>query len=172
LIQNCPRLTCLEADNTRMSATVLREFVELSRERNISNARVVAVDCRGISDNLVKDLSGAIRPRMGWRSHAARKLMYLDARDENADELKIGQDECDEKRVVVKSFYTWQTVDAVRSAREKRRRSTKRANGDGSDYEDSSWRTRWWSPSGRRLTNSGRDTPQSLADSSDGCRVM
>ena len=174
LIRNCSRLKCLEADNTRMGPSVLREFVQLARERNTSNAKIVAVDCRGISDGLVKELSESIRPRMGWRSHAARKLMYLDARDDSAEELKIGQDECDEKRVVVKSFYTWQTVDSVRAAREKRRRATKRVTGDSSDCEDSSWRTRWWSPSGRRLPNSGRDTPQSIADvnGSDGCVLM
>ncbi|KAF8640819.1 hypothetical protein AX17_000468 [Amanita inopinata Kibby_2008] len=174
LIRNCPRLRCLEADNTRMGATVLREFVKQNRERRVCNAKIVAVDCRGIADGLMKELTESIRPRMGWRLHAARKLTYLDARDENADELKVGQDECDERRVVVKSFYSWQTVDAVRSAREKRRRSTRRIIGDGSDYEDGSWRTRWWSPGGQRLSASGRNTPQSLADmnNNDGCRVM
>lgn len=172
LIQNCPRLTCLEADNSRMNASVLREFVQLSRERNLSNAKIVAVDCRDISDSLIKELSNSIRPRMGWRAYAARKLAYLDARDDHVEELKVGQDECDEKRVVVKSFYTWQIVDSVRTAREKRRRSTKRVNSDGSDCEDSSWRTRWWSPSGRRLPNSGRNSPQSPSDSNDGCQVM
>ncbi|KAF8625193.1 hypothetical protein AX15_005498 [Amanita polypyramis BW_CC] len=174
LIQNCPRLRCLEADNTRMGPAVLREFVQLSRERNIVNAKIVAVDCRGISDSLVNELSESIRPRMGWRSYAARKLTYLDARDGNTEELKIGQDECDEKRVVVKSFYTWQTVDSVRSAREKRRRSMKRTVSSSSDYENTSWRTRWWSPGGRRFSNSGRDTPQSATDISgnDGCILM
>ncbi|PFH52293.1 hypothetical protein AMATHDRAFT_2296 [Amanita thiersii Skay4041] len=173
MIRNCSQLTCLEADNTRMSAAVLREFVKLSRERKISNAKIVAVDCRGIGDPLVKELSDNIRPRMGWRSYAARKLMYLDARDDNAEELKVGQDECDEKRVVVKSFYSWQTVDAVRSAREKRRRATRRIASDGSDYEDFSWRTRWWSPGGRRLGGSGRDTPHNLTDvNNDGCITM
>ena len=174
LIGNCPRLKCLEADNTRMGPAVLREFVQSARERNSSNAKIVAVDCRGVSDSLVKELSESIRPRMGWRSHAARKLMYLDARDDGFHELKIGQDECDEKRVVVKSFYTWQTVDSVRAAREKRRRATKRVTSDSPDCEDSSWRTRWWSPSGRRLPNSGRDTPQSVTDihGNDGCLLM
>lgn len=174
LIRNCPRLKCLEADNTRMGATVLREFVHLTRERNASDATIVAVDCRGISDSLTKELSESTRPRMGWRSHAARKLMYLDARDDSFEELKVGQDECDEKRVVVKSFCSWQTVDSVHAAREKRRRATKRVTSDNSDYEDSSWRTRWWSPSGRRLPNSGRDTPQSATDinGNDGCLLM
>lgn len=174
LIRNCPRLKRLEADNTRMGATVLREFIQIARERNTSNATIVAVDCRGISDSVTKELTESIRPRMGWRSHAARKLMYLDARDDGFEELKGGQDECDEKRVVVKSFYSWQTVDSVHAAREKRRRATKRVTSDGSDYEDSSWRTRWWSPSGRRLPNSGRDTPQSVTDinGNDGCLLM
>ncbi|KAK2461468.1 hypothetical protein APHAL10511_005931 [Amanita phalloides] len=174
LIQNCPRLRCLEADNTRMGAAVLREFVQSRRERKILKAKIVAVDCRGVSDSLVKELSESIRPRMGWRSYAARKLMYLDARDDNAEYLKIGQDECDEKRVVVKSFYTWQIVDFVHIAREKRRRSMKRVTSNSSDYEDSTRRTRWWSPGGRRLSNSGRDTPQNITDmnGNDGCLLM
>jgi F-box/leucine-rich repeat protein 2/20 len=38
------------------------------------------------------------------RSWEARKLRYLDGRDE--EDLKVGQGECDEKRVVIKSFYS------------------------------------------------------------------
>jgi hypothetical protein len=54
-----------------------------------------------------------MRPRNGWRSWETRKLGYLDGRDE--EDLKVGQDKCDEKRVVIKSFYSWQIVDDVRA---------------------------------------------------------
>ncbi|EGO31074.1 hypothetical protein SERLADRAFT_345287 [Serpula lacrymans var. lacrymans S7.9] len=177
LISNCPRLRVLEADSTAMSGSVLKQFVRLTRSRNMCNPTVVAVDCRGIGESVVKELSVSTRPRRGWRSWEARKLGYLDGRDE--EELKVGQDECDDKRVVLKSFYSWQTVDAVRAARDRQRKSTRRArnvSGGGSDTEDAvpaSGRSgmRWWSPSGRR--SSGNTSPTTGdANDRDGCTIM
>ncbi|KAF8079086.1 F-box domain-containing protein [Lyophyllum atratum] len=175
LIRRCTRLKQLEADNTRISSTVLKEFVRQCKKRKMENAKAVVVDCRGISDSTVRDLSGMTRARMGWRAHEARKLGYLDTRDGNADELKLGQDECDEKRVVLKSFYSWQSVDAVKAAREKRRKASKLASSEsGSDLDEASGRAlRWWSPGGRRTPRSGRNSPLNIADmSGDGCRMM
>jgi F-box/leucine-rich repeat protein 2/20 len=176
LVRACSRLRVLEADNTRMSGTVVKEFVKLSQRRGMANAKVVAIDCRGVGETNVKDLSNLTRPRLGWRSYDARKLAYLDGRDREG--LKVGQDECDEKRVVLKSFYSWQTVDAVRAAREKKRRSSPRrvANGStGSTSESEEFfvmtsRARWWSPSGR----SGSTSPLNGIDNHDreGCRIM
>ena len=186
LIRNCPRLTVLEADSTRMGSTVLKEFIHLSRERKAINTKIVAVDCRGISENLVKEMSPMTRPRLGWCDYGARKLLYLDARDDNEEDLKIGQDECDEHRVVLKSFYSWQTVDAVKAVMEKRKKSTLKrtksdlSNGTGELEVSESGRssTRWWSPSGRRATRggSGRTSPapflQVSDPNNDGCRAM
>ncbi|KAF5384921.1 hypothetical protein D9615_001126 [Tricholomella constricta] len=175
LIRGCTRLRHLEADNTRVGSAVLREFVRQCRKRQMADAKAVVVDCRGVSENTVKDLAVSTRPRMGWRAHEFRKLAYLDGRDGNVEELKIGQDECDEKRVVVKSFYSWQTVDAVKASREKRRKASKRASSEsGSDLDDGSARAlRWWSPGGRRSPRSGRSSPLNIADmNSDGCRMM
>ncbi|KAF8807936.1 RNI-like protein [Phlegmacium glaucopus] len=183
LIRNCPCLTVLEADSTRMSSTVLKEFVQLSRQRKAIDAKIVAVDCRGIGESLVKELSPMTRPRLGWRTYGARKLCYLDARDGNEEDLKIGQDECDEYRVVLKSFYSWQTVDAVKAAREKRKKSSSRKFGSDSstgELEASELvrsTTRWWSPSGRRATRtggSGRASPSPILPdlNNDGCRTM
>lgn len=171
LMRGCTRLVTLEADNTRMCAAVMREFVRLSCHRKTLNAKIVAVDCRGIGEGIVKELSEATRPRLGWRAYGARKLMYLDARDGVEEDLKIGQDECDENRVVLKTFYSWQTVDAVKAAREKRRKSTSRRSRSGTtatDFDDLTGRTtRWWSPGGRR---SGNTSPLDL--STDSCRAM
>jgi F-box and leucine-rich repeat protein 2/20 len=174
LIRACTRLKVLEADNTRMSGAVLKEFVKLARKRGVVNARVVAIDCRGVGESAVKDLAGWTRPRLGWRAYDAKKLAYVDGRD--GEELKVGQDECDEHKVVVKSFYSWQTVDAVRAAREKRRKSTSRRNnetGSASESEEvllTTGRARWWSPSGR----SGRASPSNTMDhqNREGCRIM
>ncbi|KAI0073961.1 RNI-like protein [Panus rudis PR-1116 ss-1] len=203
LVQNCTRLKVLEADNTRISGLVLREFVNLARERQMTNARIVAMDCRGVGEYVVKELTPHTRPRLGWRSWHARKLAYLDARDEdhhnghsrsgrNKDKserlLNVGQDECDEKRVVVKTFWSWQTVDAVHALREKRRKAASSASssrrgmnassGSGSSSSSdevvfsSTGRARWWSPSGRR--SSGPNTPTLLDANGDreGCTIM
>jgi len=193
-IRSCRQLTVLEADNTRIGRNVLKEFVRLSRERKAVNARIVATDCRSITDGLVKELLPMTRPRLGFRRYDARKLNFLDARDDNEDEMKIGQDECDEARVVIKTFYSWQTVDAVKAVRDKRRKAAGRrvgsesSNGAGSDVEGGagvgsgrkSGSTKWWSPSRRRAGNSrggGRNSGSAspiLPDlnGGDGCIMM
>ncbi|KAG6868566.1 hypothetical protein C0993_001013 [Termitomyces sp. T159_Od127] len=176
LVQGCTRLKSLEADNTHINSTVLKEFVRSCQQRGIVNAKASVVDCRGVSENTVKDLAGITRPRMGWRAYEARKLMFLDARDGNAEELKVGQDECDEKRVVLKSFYSWQMVDNVKAAREKRRKSKRMIsdNGDSGTEVGLGRPLRWWSPGGRRTPRtSGRNSPLSVTDfNRDGCTVM
>ncbi|KAF9469739.1 hypothetical protein BDZ94DRAFT_1151843 [Collybia nuda] len=172
LIHNCMRLKWLEADNTHISSRVIKEFVQINRERGMIGAKIVAIDCRGISEPFVREISASTRPRRGWRAHQARKLMYLDARDKNVDDLKVGQDECDERRIVMKSFYSWQTVDAVKSAREKRRKANSRraANESGGSFDLDDRVTKWWSPGGRRSPRTGRNSP--LDPNSEGCAVM
>jgi len=170
LIRGCIRLKHLAVDNTRIGSAVMNEFVQLCRQRKTVDAKAMMVDCRGVSDAVVKELSPSTRPRMGWRAHGARKLYYLDARDGNEDELKAGQDECDEMRVVVKSFYSWQTVDVVRGVREKRRKSG--SSGVSNSDERSGRGMRWWSPGSAR-TRSGSSSPLNMADSNnDGCIVV
>ncbi|KAK7686684.1 hypothetical protein QCA50_010284 [Cerrena zonata] len=179
LVRNCTKLKVLEADNTRMSGLVLREFVQLAHSRSHLNARIVAVDCRGVGEYAVKEVTPLTRPRLGWRSHHARKLNYLDARDDEGHLTGIGQDECDEKRVVVKTFYSWQTVDAVCAAREKKRKSARRGmNSSGSstasrdDVVFASGRARWWSPSGRRASGPGTPTLLDANGNREGCIIM
>ncbi|KAJ7146258.1 hypothetical protein C8R44DRAFT_599494 [Mycena epipterygia] len=175
LIRGCTRLTVLEADNTRIGASVLKTFVRTVRRRALADAKIVAIDCRGFGEVLLKDLSAHTRPRRGWRAHGARGLGYLDARDGSVEDFKVGQDECDPERVVVKTFYGWQTVDAVQAGREKRRKArTRRTANDSngsSDMDDSPGRgTRWWSPGGRR---SGASSPPAIPETnSEGCIIM
>ncbi|PCH34071.1 RNI-like protein [Wolfiporia cocos MD-104 SS10] len=170
LVQNCTRLRTLEADNTRMSGHVVQEFVRLARSRSIVDAQVVAIDCRGVGEHTVKELVGETRPRIGWRAYEARKLGFLDARDDEG--LGVGQDECDERRVALRTFYSWQTVDAVRAARDKKRRSRRGANASTStdSVGVSTGRARWWSPGGRR---SGGTSPTSeIGSDREGCTIM
>lgn len=173
LIRGCPRLRVLEADSTHISGSTVKEFIRIARERNTKDAGLVAVDCRLVGETVVKDVTAHTRPRKGWRSWEARKLAYLDGRD--GEDLKVGQDECDEDRVVLKSFYNWQTVDAVRAARERRRKLTKKAKSNGSEQvselEEAKWagRMKWWSPSRR---SSGNNTPGMDDSDREGCIVM
>lgn len=174
LIRGCARLRVLEADNTRMGPVVLKSFVRTARRRARTDAKIVAIDCRGFGETLLKDLALHTRPRLGWRAFGARALGYLDARDGSVEDFKLGQDECDPGRVVVKTFYGWQTVDAVQAGREKRRKAkTRRAANESagsSDMDDGVGRgTRWWSPSGRR---SGASSPPAVPESNEGCTIM
>lgn len=173
LIHGCQRLRVLEADSTSISGTVLKDFVRQVCERDIRDAGLVVVDCRSVGERAVKDVVANTRPRKGWRSWEARKLDYLDERD--GEDLKVGQDECDEKRVVIKSFYSWQTVDAVQHVRERKKKASRKAQ-SGSEHvsepEDGgklSGKMRWWVPTSRM--SSGSNTPGEDGDR-DGCVVM
>jgi F-box/leucine-rich repeat protein 2/20 len=188
VIHACPKLRVLEADDTKLSGSTLKEFVTLCRQRRASDARVVAIDCRGVVEGVVKELGskGALRPRLGVRAFWARRLGYVDGKDEMCEEdLKIGYDECDSEKVIVKTFYSWQSVDTVRSAREKRRKTPSgRAGNISPDFPDdifdsdfangaerSGGLTRWWSPNGR--SSNGRNSPAIIPDlNNDGCIIM
>jgi F-box/leucine-rich repeat protein 2/20 len=175
LIRNCTRLRVLEVDNTRISAAAVKEWVKLTRERKALDATMVAIDCRSMNESVVKELADSTRPRLGWRAYEARRLAYLDGRDNEA--IGVGQDECDPCRVVLKTFASWQTVDAVATARSKRRKGWRRRDANpssGSSTTEDSFpqRSRWWSPGGRR--SSGVNSPSLLETNSDrdGCTIM
>ena len=178
LIRNCTRLRVLEADNTRISASSVKEFVKLTHERSALDATMVAIDCRSMNEGVVKKLADLTRPRLGWRAYEARRMAYLDGRDDEA--LGVGQDECDSRRIVLKSFASWQTVDAVAAARSKqrkgwRRRDTNISSGSGSSIIEDGLpqrSSRWWSPGGRR--SSGMNSPSLLETNNEreGCTIM
>ena len=131
-----------------------------------------------MNEGVVKKVAGLTRPRLGWRAYEARRMAYLDGRDDEA--LGVGQDECDSRRVVLKSFASWQTVDAVAAARSKQRKGWRRRDANvssgsgGSIMEDGlpQRSSRWWSPGGRR--SSGMNSPSLLETNSEreGCTIM
>lgn len=168
LIHACTHLKYLEVENTRVSSAVVKEFVRLCRKRQTEDAGIVAVDCRGVGESTIKDLADITRTRKGWRSWDARALQYLDGRDN--EDLDVGQDECDDKRVVLKSFYTWQTVDAVTAARQKRKKAERK---NGQDGEDSSRRgAKWWAPGGRRVYGTTPPTSPGFDGDRESCIIM
>ena len=197
LVRRCTRLRVLEADGTRILPGTVKEFVKLSRERGMRDARLVTIDCRSVGDGATKEIFPHIRPRAGWRAYGARKLGYLDSRDDeyadiaaevggseggrkNADSVVM--DECDPERVVVKTFYTWQVVDQVKAAKEKQAKASKgagRGRGKGNRTSDDlgvrgvgggvggGARMRWWPGAGGGSRFAGAGTPTILEPRSD-----
>ncbi|KAF9650345.1 hypothetical protein BDM02DRAFT_3072826, partial [Thelephora ganbajun] len=191
LVRGCTRLKVLEADGTRILPGTVKEFVKLSRERGMRDARLVAIDCRSVGDGATNEIFSLIRPRVGWRAYGAKKLGYLDSRDdENAESVVM--DECDPERVVVKTFYTWQVVDQVKAVREKRAKANKAAGkardrrnrtsddlgvgGVGGGGGLGGARMRWWpgAGGGRSSRFAGAGTPTILETGPDreGCILM
>lgn len=180
LIRGCPQLRVLEADGTSITPNTLRKFVATARDRSLTEAKIVAIDCRGIGEGVVKELAPQTRPRAGWRAYGARKLKYFDARDEIYSDLgKDAQDECDEGRVVLQTFHAWLAVDAMAAAREKVRRSQRRNHNSSASSEGDRSRgsgMRWWSPGGRSRPASYAGSTEArnmtAMSSGDSCLVM
>jgi F-box/leucine-rich repeat protein 2/20 len=188
LVRGCKKLRVFEADNTRITGSVMRDFVNRRRHREkvqrIGEGRrdgegegevegeghgseIVGIDCRGVSENAIRDMNGISRPRRGWRGWEARDLQYEDGASVGVTDAitglvvggLIGQDECDERRVVVKSFHSWGEVDRVAEQRNKAKAgSTKEKTSNGNELPR--WLTNW--SLGRRNTGTTNTGTQSL----------
>jgi F-box/leucine-rich repeat protein 2/20 len=181
-IRGCKKLRVFEADNTRLTSSVLREFVSRRRHREKGvvlhdgeGSEIVGIDCRGVSENSVKDLKASTRPRRGWRGWEARDLGYEDGLSVGVTDLTtglvggalFGQDECDEKRVVVKTFHSWVAVDTVAEQRAKLKSS--REHGAAKNADTPRWLTTW-SLGRRSPAQSTIGTPEEREDR--GCIVQ
>lgn len=181
LIRGCKKLRVLEADNTRITGSIIRDFVSRRRHREKGvtipeggGSEIVAIDCRAVSENAVKEMRGSTRPRRGWRGWEARDLEYEDVKSTGIVDATgavrgppLGQDECDEKRIVTKSFHSWVSVDTVTEQRNK----LKSANGGAKlgNAELPRWLTQW--SLGRRTpAQSTNGTPDEREDR--GCVVQ
>jgi len=182
LVRGCKKLRVFEADNTRLTSSVLREFVSRRRhrERGIvvhdgDGSEIVGIDCRSVSENSVKDLKASTRPRRGWRGWEARDLGYEDGLSVGVTDQTtglvcgplVGQDECDEKRVVVKSFHSWVAVDSV--AEQKAKLKSLRENATSKNADAPRWLTTW-SLGRRSPAQSTIGTPEEREDR--GCIVV
>jgi F-box/leucine-rich repeat protein 2/20 len=159
LVRAAPRLRVLEADNTHLSGGTLAAFVHAARARGIRGAYCAAGDNRGVGEVAVHALDTVTRPRAGFRAWDARTLAFVDG----ADGEGLGTDECDDGRVVVKTFYSWQTVDAIAATRRKRAKARRAESPPGGS------RMRWWSPGGRRASTLASTDPR---EAGEGCVVM
>lgn len=182
LIRACPKLQTLEADNTRLGDNTVREFVELQQGRRAQKATLIAIDCASVSRGVIDELAakGKTRPRAGWRGWHARKLGYGDYRDGDniPGPFGNGLDECDERKVTLKSFRSWQVVDKWSAERVKRRKSAAEAEAasdlqlQGGGGFGNGKGLRWF---GRRSgANTGANTPGSPSGEDDdrGCLIM
>lgn len=181
LVRGCKKLRVLEADNTRITGSIIRDFVSRRRHREkgvtlpeSGGSEIVAIDCRAVSENAVKEMRGSTRPRRGWQGWEARELEYEDGKSTGIVDATgavrgppLGQDECDEKRVVVKSFHSWVTVDTIAEQRNK----LKSANGGTrlGNSELPRWLTQW-SLGRRSPVQSSQGTPEEREDR--GCVVQ
>ncbi|KAJ1301827.1 hypothetical protein OPQ81_009055 [Rhizoctonia solani] len=139
LVRACPKLTVLAVDGTQVDDRVVRFFVCAAQARGLLGAEIGATDTRHVARTGLPP-STSTRPRRGIRNWESRGMGYVDGRD--WDE---GEDECDERRVVLKTYWSWQGVDATLERRRissgpgMTRRNTDGGAGSGSG---SRWRGR------------------------------
>ncbi|KAF8323069.1 RNI-like protein [Clavulina sp. PMI_390] len=192
LVQRCEKLCVLEADNTRINDVAVRAFPPSQSSNTEPEPHLVVIDCASVGRVLIDDLASRslTRPRAGFRHWDARNFGYADGRDGDAipnAAFGPGMEECDESRVVLKSFRGWQTVDRWMIERAKRVKAKEAlaaaaaanaasANGGGKDGREGS--KKWF---GRRdgtrsRSRSGAATPGSPfgegEDDDRGCTIM
>lgn len=127
LIRRCPRLTHLQLDDTLANDSILREFVVLSRQRRTRGAYLSLVDCRALSRSANADMvaQASVRPRDGKRGREFKALEYNDGAtsrpaSRRAESHQTAADECDDRLVVVKTFFNWETRSQQRRAEQRR----------------------------------------------------
>lgn len=113
LIERCPALQTLESDGTTITDTTAHAFVNAVRARGTPGASLSILDDRSIGRRLRRELGTQTRPRRGQRGFWTIPFGY---HDEPAGGR--GLRECEEERVVVRSFYSALAVDAADRNRE------------------------------------------------------
>ncbi|EUC60795.1 LRR protein [Rhizoctonia solani AG-3 Rhs1AP] len=142
LVRACPKLTVLSLDGTQVDDRVVRFFVCAAQARGLLGAEVGATDTRHVARAGLPPPTST-RPRRGVRTWESRGMGYVDGRD-----WKEGEDECDERRVVLKTYWSWQGVDAtlerrrVSSGMGMTRRNTDGGVGSGIRGSGPRWRAR------------------------------
>ncbi|KAG9090081.1 hypothetical protein FRC06_001232 [Ceratobasidium sp. 370] len=104
VVRACPRLTVLALNGTPVDDRVARFFVCAARARGLVGAKIGAADIRFFARAGLP--TSSIHPRRGMHEWATCGLGYVDAWDD-------ADDECDERNVVVKTYWSWQAVDSL-----------------------------------------------------------
>ena len=78
LIRQCPRLTTLVADNTRITERVQRDFLSLARDGQKRGAELCIIDCRGQPRTVDSAMARAVRPRRGLHGWKYTAQEYFD----------------------------------------------------------------------------------------------
>jgi F-box and leucine-rich repeat protein 2/20 len=65
------------------------------------DVELVVLNCQSVGKLAIEGVVNNMRPRKGWRTWEAR-LVFGRVKED----VKVGQDECDEKRVVI-NFDSW-----------------------------------------------------------------
>ncbi|KDN36474.1 hypothetical protein RSAG8_10812, partial [Rhizoctonia solani AG-8 WAC10335] len=152
LVRACPKLKVLSVDGTQVDDRVVRFFVCAAQARGLVGAEVGATDTRHVARAGLPPPTST-RPRRGIRNWESRGMGYVDGRD--WEEGEEGEDECDERRVVLKTYWSWQGVDAtlerrrISSAPGMARRNTDGGAGSGIRGSGPRWRTRERDTGGR-----------------------
>jgi len=142
IVRTCEGLRQLELDTTEVSDSTAKEFIRSCLERRQSQSQSPSIpsstpmvlsllDNRLTGRRLHREIGQSVRPRIGYRGYwtGAAVGFYHDPSDEEEEGGGAGRgpsgglSECDESKVVVRSFYSSLAVDAadaVRSLREKR----------------------------------------------------
>ncbi|CAE6479295.1 hypothetical protein ACGC1H_006811 [Rhizoctonia solani] len=142
LVRACPKLTVLSLDGTQVDDRVVRFFVCAAQARGLLGAEVGATDTRHVARAGLPPPTST-RPRRGVRTWESRGIGYVDGRD-----WPDGEDECDERRVILKTYWSWQGVDAtlerrrVSSSMGMTRRNTDGGLGSGIRGSGPRWRGR------------------------------
>ncbi|GAA5902021.1 uncharacterized protein JCM6883_000468 [Sporobolomyces salmoneus] len=157
VVRECKRLKVLEVDGTEVSDSTAKEFVRLVSERQErgnqegteekggGRPKVLSIlDNRLTGRRLHREIgTSSIRPRIGYRGWWTGDAVgfYHDGNEENTvdgeeseEPWKKRLEECDEERIVVRSFYSSLEVDAAnaaRRAREENRVKAKDSKGGG-----------------------------------------
>ncbi|GAA5831035.1 hypothetical protein JCM11251_005117 [Rhodosporidiobolus azoricus] len=154
VVNGCSKLRILEADGTTISDSTAKMFVALAKERAIRAQEEAArtkedvdplvrtrypavlsvLDNRQTGRRLSRDVGAAsVRPRTGQRGYWTRAVgFYHDGEDDEANAPSGGKgvfDEMDERRVVVRSFYSSLAVDAATALRTSKAAKVKEATG-------------------------------------------
>ena len=178
IVRSCEALKVLELDTTEVSDSTAKEFIRLSLERHQSHPEpqspptpmvLSLLDNRLTGRRLHREINQSIRPRLGYRGFWTGSAVgfYHDPSPESEDEGG-GLRECEDSKVVVRSFYSSLEVDAANAVRAIRERRSEREKEKGRDGVQRKGRAM----SDSMVYRTNRNGRSESLGSSAGCSIM